>query len=294
VTRKRFQYTTSTPVCFLGRHPKDTRDLFVMSCGYDHCSPEYRVDRQNHAVFVLEYVLRGEGEFVAAGRKWRLLGGMMFHYGPGVPHSYWTHPVNCLQKAWIVYSGTGALRATVDSLGAPSGAFRLENPEQTFTLVDAMCTEIVNKAFNTQEICDSLLRALLGTVAQTRLQDTAGGADPIQTYHRCKSIIDTDFVAMRSPFEACSKAHVSQSYLCRLFKRFAARSPAAYLNELKLNNAAYTLVSSPLSIKEIAASLGFSDQYNFSRSFRRFFGVSPSTYRQSSLLPVHQAASHTR
>ncbi len=284
MTRRRFPYTTSTPVCFLGGHPRDPRDLFVLCCGYDKCSPEYQVDRRNHRLFVMEYVLRGEGEFAAGGKRWRLHGGMVFYYGPGTPHSYRTDPSNPMEKVWVVYSGSEAEKVTAAISGLPFGAHRLESPAQVFTLMDAICTEIINKSFNSQQICDCLLRALLASIAQLRLQEPSKRTEPLQAYHRCKSHMDTHFSNMRSPFEVCADLHVSPSYLCRLFKRFSTSSPAGYLSGLKLESAAYTLVSSSLSIKEIAASLGFSDQYNFSRAFRRRFGVSPTAYRQPPLI----------
>ena len=48
---------------------------------------------------------------------------------------------------------------------------------------------------------------------------------------------------------------------------------------LKLNKAGRMLLTSELSVKEIASMVGFEDQFHFSRNFKKHFGYSPSEYR---------------
>ena len=76
--------------------------------------------------------------------------------------------------------------------------------------------------------------------------------------------------------EAC---HVDPAYLCRLFQRFGREQPGHYLLHLRLNRAADLIQNSELMIKEVSDKLGFSDPYNFSRAFRRAFGVPPGHLR---------------
>jgi len=91
--------------------------------------------------------------------------------------------------------------------------------------------------------------------------------------------VKPDYTAMKTPFSVCCRLSISPSYLCRLFKRFACCSPYHYLARLKMNSAAFSLVSGTQTVRQIGAGLGFDDQYNFSRSFKRQFGVSPGHYR---------------
>jgi AraC-like DNA-binding protein len=278
---ERFSYSDESRTYYLAGRPREERELLVLACGFDRCAPDYRVDRQSHPVLVAEYVLRGEGTFRVGYREWALHGGMVFHYGPGTPHSYWTDPRNTLEKVWIAYAGTAAGEITRSLLETNCGAWRLQDPEHVFTLVDAICNEVAAKSLHSQTICDSLLRALLARIAQSRVPETTRAAEPLQSFHRCKAYLDGHYSTMHSPFEVCSAVGISPSYLCRLFRRFSGQSPAAYLGGLKLNSAAYMLISSSLSIKQIATSLAFSDQYNFSRAFKRFYGVSPKAYRHT-------------
>jgi AraC-like DNA-binding protein len=290
VERKRFSFRQSSPTLYLGGHPREPRELFVLCCGYDKCRPDYRVTRTNHPVYVAEYVMRGEGEFSAGGKTWRLHGGTVFVYGPGVPHTYRTDSRNTMEKLWIVYTGTQATPFTRKALGVTYGAFTMASPESVYSVFEAIATEIVNKGPHSQAICDGFIRALIPMVAANRTQATGYAAEALQTFQRCKSLIDERYTEMTSPFDICGHVKISPSYLCRLFKRYAGHSPAAYLTRLKLDAAAYMLVSSPMSIKEIAARLAYSDQYNFSRSYKRHFGVSPSHYRRGDTVPQPTAS----
>jgi len=47
---------------------------------------------------------------------------------------------------------------------------------------------------------------------------------------------------------------------------------------LRMNRAAEKLRSPGVLVSEVADDLGFSDPFHFSRTFKRVFGVSPSSF----------------
>jgi len=81
------------------------------------------------------------------------------------------------------------------------------------------------------------------------------------------------------------EAHITASGLNRssffaLFKKETGVTPAAYFTKLKMKSALLTLQTSTLSVKEIAESLGFCDEFHFSKTFKKEFAVSPSVCRR--------------
>jgi transcriptional regulator GlxA family with amidase domain len=65
----------------------------------------------------------------------------------------------------------------------------------------------------------------------------------------------------------------------KTFKQVAGMTLVAYLNHVRLANAARLLRETGLSIAEIANATGFSDQSYFDKRFKRAFGRTPKAFR---------------
>ena len=82
---------------------------------------------------------------------------------------------------------------------------------------------------------------------------------------------------------------VSRSHLYRVFMLNVGQSPIDYLTEYRINEACKLLRAGNLSIAEVAISVGFFDQFYFSRVFKRAKGVPPSKYMATQTDPAAAA-----
>ncbi len=73
--------------------------------------------------------------------------------------------------------------------------------------------------------------------------------------------------------------HMSPRQFSRSFTEAFESTPAAYLAELRLNEAKARLLVLSNSIEQVGDSVGFRSPDVFRRAFERRFGVSPRTYR---------------
>lgn len=71
------------------------------------------------------------------------------------------------------------------------------------------------------------------------------------------------------------------------FKKQMKMPPSKYIIKLRMEHSAEFLETSNLSIGEIAASCGYSDINFFSRTFKDYFGISPTDYRRRALANVN-------
>jgi len=78
--------------------------------------------------------------------------------------------------------------------------------------------------------------------------------------------------------------NLSAPYFCFLFKSITGVSPAKYLKELRMRQAATLLTTTFLSVKEIVRRVGLTDESHFVRDFKRLYGRTPSEYRHSAYL----------
>jgi AraC-like DNA-binding protein len=77
------------------------------------------------------------------------------------------------------------------------------------------------------------------------------------------------------------QAGLSIWYLPRLFKKNTGISFGEYLRNLRLKKAVLLLQNPTLSIKEIAAAVGYKYVSDFDHHFKSTFGMRPGEYRRS-------------
>ncbi len=87
-------------------------------------------------------------------------------------------------------------------------------------------------------------------------------------------IEDTDF----NSEELAHELAISQRQLYRKIKSITGTTVHELITKVKMNQAEELLKNSNLSISQIAYKVGFSEPSNFSRTFSKHFGCSPSQY----------------
>jgi AraC-like DNA-binding protein len=74
---------------------------------------------------------------------------------------------------------------------------------------------------------------------------------------------------------------LSVVYFRKLFTETLGISPIAYVTNLRIKKAKEILSSDYDSLADVAVALGFADIYDFSRSFKKHTGLSPTNYIKS-------------
>lgn len=70
-------------------------------------------------------------------------------------------------------------------------------------------------------------------------------------------------------------------YLSHAFKEIVGMTLKQYIIKIKMEEAAFLLTDTNVSIKEVSDLLGYSDSHNFMKLFKRQMGLTPSEYRNS-------------
>lgn len=79
--------------------------------------------------------------------------------------------------------------------------------------------------------------------------------------------------------EISEEVQLSKSYLNTVFKAQTGKSPVEFFIHLKMQEACKLLKSTDYYIYEVSEVLGYTDQYYFSRIFKKTVGVSPKEYK---------------
>ena len=80
--------------------------------------------------------------------------------------------------------------------------------------------------------------------------------------------------------DACG---VSECYFRRLFQEYSGEGPMRFRQRMRIERAKQLLLSDErYTVSEVAQELGFSDVYHFSKTFKKFCGLSPTHFLVSS------------
>lgn len=80
--------------------------------------------------------------------------------------------------------------------------------------------------------------------------------------------------------DMANEMHMSNSYFSRFFNSAVGMGFTEYLNFIRINEAERLIVSTDMSINEVAAQVGFANPSYFITQFKKQFKISPKKYRQ--------------
>lgn len=272
VTRERY--------FFLNLQPDAPGELVVACGGYERTLPDYKISRRRFPFYCIECVAEGRGRVRLSGRDYELSPGSVFTYGPGVEHHIVPESGASLSKYFLDFSGTRADALLKEHRLGAGRSVRVTAPEEITRIFELMIDNGRVQTPFTDDICVRLLELLVLKIRENILHDDVHRSKAYRTYLRCCSLIEENATAFNSLDDIAEACYIDRSYLCRLFKRFASASPYQKLMSLKMHRGAELLLKSQLLVKQIAAEVDCCDSNQFSRSFKRVYGISPEKFRK--------------
>lgn len=83
--------------------------------------------------------------------------------------------------------------------------------------------------------------------------------------------------------DIAKNCHTSIEYLSSTFRKYTGHTVKTFIQNEKLDEAKFLLISTDLSIHEVALDLGYSSQSHFSKIFKEAFNISPSSFRKTGI-----------
>jgi AraC family transcriptional regulator, arabinose operon regulatory protein len=136
--------------------------------------------------------------------------------------------------------------------------------------------ELMNNIDNIVYSC-SCLYALLSSFQLSEIKISVNDNDIIQ---KCIQFMKNNLDKNILLKDLSNAVDISSSHLSMLFKKRLKYSPVHLFTSYKIQKACQLLMDSNHNIKTIAYSLGYTDQYHFSRAFKNTMGVSPKNFKK--------------
>ncbi len=240
-----------------------------------------------HDYYLIHTVLSGHGEFMIRGKSYRCGAGDTFIIFPGELFSYQADEHEPWRYVWVAFVGHGAAAAMASLGAAPEGPVVSGslNPSvrnyygQLHRCFDSPpCPELSNME------AGGWVRLLLQQfgVARKKLEENQPAAVTASDLVMKQAIqfLTLQFTQPISIARMSGMLGYHRTHLCKLFKQSTGLSPMQYLLHIRMQRAEL-LLATPMTVDQVASSVGFGDALYFSKKFRKWRGQSPSEYRQA-------------
>ncbi len=164
--------------------------------------------------------------------------------------------------------------------------FKLSEETLFFDLIEQISNEMDRDCFAQHEVLVAYLKIfLIAAVRQkkefdknTKLNYSNRQSEVLQNF---TDAINTNYAKMHSPYEYADMLCISSKTLATIVKKFLNQTPTTLITKRIIIAAKRELYLTSKPVKQIAAALGYDDEFYFSRFFKKKVGVSPDIYRKT-------------
>ena len=110
--------------------------LAVVCGGCEECTYDYEINRADFPYYSIEFVARGKGFLILAGKEYPLRAGVVFSYGPGISQRIYTDAQDRLVKYFVDFTGAKAARLLEKFGPGPGSVVQVANPEAILRIFD--------------------------------------------------------------------------------------------------------------------------------------------------------------
>ena len=268
-------------------------DLSVFNCGLERCAPGHTWGPGIRDHYLIHLILAGKGTFQTGGRTWELAPGDLFFVQPNQLNTYAADTQQPWEYCWVGFNGISAHRlASLLPFSEEQPVHHTQRPEEMFKAMENIYRARGLRVQDETAMVGYLylfIAALMEETGERRLHNTSSSS---QYVLNAIKYIQFNYSHDISIDDVAKSVGVSRSHLYRVFMSNVGKSPIDYLTEYRINEACKLLQGGTLSIAEVAISVGFFDQFYFSRVFKRAKGVPPSKYIASPHAAVSPATPH--
>lgn len=240
------------------------QDINPIQYGDEQCSPDKGRVRTLREYYLLHYVYEGAGKVTFEDRVYEIEAGQMFIIHPYETAVYEPDPANPWHYCWVGFDT------------------KLEIPRlKTKHRLNARYAEHIFRAINsTDEGMIGREYYIAGKIMEFLSTLVRPDSDDGQ-----KTFVDTAVEFIQKNYTRpvtmdgmAEQLHITQSYFTTAFRQQMGISPYQYLMDLRLARAAELIAENGYNVSEAAISVGYNSIYNFSKMFKKKYGVSPSRY----------------
>lgn len=257
---------------------------YITRCGHYYCNDQYAFSSSSkmgkhpeRQTMLMMYIQTGSLSLVLDGDTYRAGVNQLVIIDCLLPHEYWANEDT--EFYWVHIDGVNTREFCKKVISERGNVFTVVKSaafSSRFNEIIESCTPTVG----VPEIVRSQIIYQLLCMAYTANAATALNQESNSIIDKALNYIDTHLFDDLNVQTIAEYIGMSSSHFSRQFKEATNYSPHEYVITKRLDHAQWLLYATDLSIKEIAYQTGYNSETNFSISFRKKMGFSPSRFRK--------------
>lgn len=273
------------------------QDLILAEIGRQQCVPLYSFGPFMRNDYIFHYVISGKGYYTELGSpgnnsalprtEHEVNAGEGFLLEPHTKHIYYADQNDPWQYIWVVFRGMSAPRY-LKACGLDKNNTLYQPKDysgQTIQKIKKHLLNILNESSPSKPFVMGNFHLFFSELAANSASPHTILADKetsLSVFYISQAIrfISSQYAEIQSLDQIANACGISRSHLSRLFREHMHMSLQEHFIQFRLQKAAELLISTSLPVCEIAYKVGYQNELNLLRSFKKRYGTSPNTYRQ--------------
>lgn len=259
-----------------------SRGLYPLAFGYYKKAFDHKVSRNNHSDNLMILCTEGKGKVTTGQFSSTIEAGQVLILPTGITHEYESDTNNPWTIYWVHMAGQlfehyqQILNVTDDSL--------ILELQDTTPVIEEF-EQLLQSRYsiyqhNKYMVTSNIVQKMMSLIVCHSQSSAPINAQQL-SFQNIDAYLEQRLSQSISLEEMASAVGYSKYHFAKKFQQEMGISPVRYFLELKIKNACELMDRSLLSVKQVAAELGYEDPYYFSRLFKKVMGISPKQYRQS-------------
>lgn len=246
---------------------------YAINCGYFDCS-EFGVlslsPRRSVTKYEIEFYLEDAHSTFCNGKEYKISKNYIQIAKPGQTR----HSELPFKTLYIKFSVDGDIANTLNSLPE---YFQASHYDKIKSKLHEIIT--LNESSENQLLLQSRILSLLNLiVTDAKIPNYA--CDNYPTVATAKRFIEENFAKPILLCDIARSVNLSPSYFHNTFSDAVGVSPHSYLIKCRIDAAKRMLWDTKINMETIAEACGFTNQQQFSKTFKKQLGITPSQYRK--------------
>jgi AraC-like DNA-binding protein len=253
--------------------------LVISSVGEQYCKPKHSHGPKIRENYIFHFIVSGKGVFKCHGKTYHLQANQGFLIADNTPIYYEADEKEPWHYCWMIVSGKQAENFFAQlKLSPENPIYKAKSDNEIYTAIKK-CMH----AFESDEY-ELIARTFDLFSAYLEYNADNGEESPSNKIFYLKKAEQYILHNFHSPSLRVGKLSaeigIDRSYLTRLFDVYLGCNPQDYILRLRMEKAMNFLKTTSYSIGTIANSVGYPNIDAFSKMFKRYYKISPTTARK--------------